>query len=304
MFETHSFISTQLEHREPTALLPGTRATDSHVRKVLHAAATRTRNLSVITFVGTSALALLAVGMTWSGLAMIGFGTLLYSSLIARDAVSENFLATLFSFHDDAEEDMEVLSEEPDPAAPSLGGLEANLRAAYWDLLVRRSELQERINTGPAILRASFPEANQICDTLLAQAHRLVARGQRLHTYLKSTKLTDLSDSVSMGGLLAAAATDHVAAGIYRQVVSRRELHIETHVEVEGLYDRVLAQLMLIETTLAGAIARLVRISAANDEGNSITVSLISRQLEGLVKDVECLEQSLDEVSQDDCSDL
>jgi hypothetical protein len=300
LFDTHPLLSTQLAEKERSALQPGALANDSHVRQVLLAAATRVRNLSAITLVGASALVMLGMGLTGSSIAVFGFGTLLYGSLVGRDALSENFVAQLYSICDDPEDNIDVISEEPDPASPSLRKLEGDLRDAYWGVLIRRSQLQQRINTGPAILQASLPEANRICDTLLAHAQRLVLRGQRLHAYLKSIKLSELADSAAMVELLSAGSTDEIAARTYRKVVRGRERHIETHVEVEGLYSRVLAQLMLIETTLAGSIARLVKITAADDEENSLTASLITQQLEVLVSDVKFLEQSLDELSEED----
>ena len=298
MFDAH-LISAQLAEREQTALLSRA-ADDSHVRQVVLAAATRMRNVSVLMLAGASALVMLALGMTWSGLGTLGFGTLLYGSLMGRDAVSQKFVGQLFSLSGDEEEDIDVISEEPNPATPSMEGLESELRNAYWGVLLRRSQLQERINTGPAILQASLPEANRICDALLTHAQRLIARGRRLRSYLKSTQLDDLSDSLSMVALQSAASTDLVASRIYRQVLNGRQRHIATHLEVEGLYDRVLAQLMLIETTLAGVIARLVKITAADDEETPLTASLITKQLEVLVTDVKFLEESLDEISQDD----
>lgn len=300
MFDTHALIPHQLTERDQPALQPGAPANDSHVRQVLLAAATRMRNLGIMTLVGACTLLMLGLGMTWSSIGVFGFGTLLYGSLIGRDALNEKFVAQLYSICDYPEDGIEVISEEPDPATPSLRKLEGDLRDAYWGVLIRRSQLQDRINTGPEILQASLPEANRICDTLVAQAQRLVARGQRLHEYLKSTQLAELSDKAAMVGLLSSASTDVVAAKIYRQVVRGKQRHIETHLEVEGLYDRVLAQLMLIETTLAGSIARLVKITAADDEETSLTASLITQQLEVLVSDVKFLEQSLDELSEED----
>lgn len=300
MFDTHSAISTTTAERKQTELQPGANADNSHVREVLIAAATRTRNLSVATLVGTSALAFLAFSMTWSGLGVLAFGTMLYGSLVARDSVSESFLTEVFSFHQDSDDDTKVSSV--DPPVASLEGLEGDLLTAYQGVLLRRRQLQERIDAGPAILKASVPEVNQICDTLLINAQRLVLRGQRLHAYLQSNKLTDLSDSAAMVAMLGTDSTDCVAAGIYRQIVSGKRRQIATHVEVEGLYERVLAQLMLIETTLAGAIASFVKITAADDEESSFTAYLITKQLEVLVCDVACLEQSLDEVAKDDAA--
>lgn len=283
-----------------TALVPGGRslATNAHVRRVFLAAMTRVRNLSVVAGMGATALVMMALGMSWSGLGVLGFGTMLYAGLVTRDAVSEKFLSQFLSLEEDEEQESETeaLSDCSQATLP-LYGLDENMRVAYLGVLSRRAQLQEQISACPSALQASLSGSNETCATLLAHAKRLVSRGQRLHAYLEFTRLHDLLKSVPLLERQGESSKDRVAPKLYKQVITARQRHIDTHIEVEGLYDRVLAQLLLIETTLAGTIALLVKIIATDDEQSAMTAHYVTEELETLLSDVEIFESSLDEVS-------
>ncbi len=271
-------------------------ATNADVRSIVFASATRGRNLSVIGSVGVLAVVMLGLGLPWSALGVLGFGTMLYSCLVTRDAVSPKFLAQLLSSEEGPVVETGALSEASQ-ARLLVDGLEERMRVVYRGVLDRQTELQEQLSACPSGLQASLPKCDTICDTVLAHAERLVLRGQRLYTYLESTELSSLRQGFSLVNEQVQSSSDVTAAKILKQVATARQQHIETHVEVEGLYERVLAQLLLIETILAGTIARIVKVMATDDEQSSMTVELVTDELEILLSDVEILESSLDEVA-------
>lgn len=273
-------------------------ATNAHVRSVLLASSTRGRNLSVMASIGALAMVMLGLGMSGSALGVLGFGSMLYACLVVRDAVSPKFLAQLMSLEEEPRAEIRALSDTSAPLL--LDGLDEKMRGAYRSVLRRRTQLRERLEACPSDLQASLPEGNAICATVLAHAKRLVLRGQRLYAYLESTKPSDLRQGVSLVTEQGESSNDFMAAKILKQVAKARQQHLKTHLEVEGLYERVLAQLLLIETILAGTIARIVKIMATDDEQSSMTVHLVTEELETLLSDVEILESSLDDVSLQD----
>lgn len=273
-------------------------ATNVTVRRVLCASAIRGRNLSVLAAAGVSAMILAGLGLNWVSLIVLGVGMAGYAALIGSDAVDEKFLCQLLSIGEPAPGDGQSGDPYGDDVPLNLSLIDDELCDAYKALLQRRNELQELLGAGPVVLRASISEGERICDSLLANARRLVWRGQRLHSYLSLTELDCICDSACEAVLEAIATDDRVAATTYQQVVIGKQRHMETHIQVEGLYDRVLAQLALIETTLAGAVAKIVKITATDDEESSLTASLVHEELELLMTDVRILETSLEEVSQ------
>jgi hypothetical protein len=247
--------------------------------------------------IGTVALVMLGLGMPWSALGVLGFGSMLYACVVIRDAVSPKFLAQLLtSPEEEPKAETRALSEACQ-ATLLHGDVDEKMQVACRRVLSRCTQLQERLEACPSELRASLPEGSAICATVLAHAERLVLRGQRLYAYLESTRLSELRQGVSLVTEQGESSNDLMAAKILKQVATARQQHIKTHLEVEGLYERVLAQLLLIETTLAGTIARIVRIMATDDEQSSMTVHLVNEELETLLSDVEILESSLAEVS-------
>jgi hypothetical protein len=250
----------------------------------------------VLASIGALSLVILGLSLSGSALGVLGFGTMLYACLVVRDAVSPKFLAQLMKFEDEPESETQALSEANGPLL--LDGLDEKMRGAYRGVLRRRTQLRERLEACPRDLQASLPDGNAICATALAHAKRLVLRGQKLFAYLESTRISDLRQGVSLVTAQGESSNDFMAAKILQQVATARQQHLKTHLEVEGLYERVLAQLLLIETMLAGTVARIVKIMATDDEQSSMTVHLVSEELETLLSDVEILESSLDEVSQ------
>ena len=76
------------------------RATGASVRKILWASATRNRNLAALGTACVSAVVLAGLGFSWFGLAAVGAGMALYSSLIARDALNDDFLCDHYGLND------------------------------------------------------------------------------------------------------------------------------------------------------------------------------------------------------------
>ena len=172
------------------------------------------------------------------------------------------------------------------------------LREAYRGVVARKCEMQTLLANGPAVLKASLRDGNAVCESLLENAQRLARRGQRLHAYLRHTDLQQLTTLACDAARLVELTSDSIAESTFEKVMRSRQRHLETHIEVEGFYDRVIAQLILIETTLACAIAKIVKISAANDEESSMTAYLLNEELEVLMTDVRTTESSLEEVAE------
>jgi hypothetical protein len=262
----------------------------------------RTRNLFIIGTACITALILVGLGLSLLGLGALALGALAYTTRIARDSVDKDYLKEVFAIGETGQSGDDVQDSEDDEDEPreppmNLDMVDPRLRKAFDAVMSRRCELRDLLGAGPPMLKASLSETNRICDNILGNARRLVVRGQRLNDYLRNTSIDELSSNACEAVLQVELTNDLSAARTYRQIAAAKQVHIETHIELEGLYDGVLAQLLLIETTLAGAVAKLVKITSVEDAEPSLTASLVREELEQLMSDVLILETSIEEVA-------
>lgn len=284
---------------ESTSLsVPVHKATGASVRRILLASATRARNLAMLGAATTSAMVLVALGVGWIGGAAFAIGAVAYASLICRDSLNDRFLSTLFYLREESEGDRIAALADGGSPRFDVSSLDASLSEAYRGVVARKCEMEALLANGPAVLRASLRDGNAVCDSLLENAQRLARRGQRLHAYLKHTDFTQLTALTCEAARRVESTNDSIAASTFEKVMRSHQRHLATHAEVEGFYDRVIAQLVLIETTLACAIAKIVKISAVNDEESSMTAYLVNEELEVLISDIRTTEISLEEVAQ------
>jgi hypothetical protein len=246
--------------------------------------------------VSLSALILTGLGFGWLGLALASLGTLTYARLVCGDTINEDFLKTVFDVGGKRVGGGEKEKDNTDDVILRIDEYDVDLRNAYLSILLRRSQLEALLRDGPSVLQATMPQGSTICDELMRHARSLIRRGQRLRSYLRLIQLSDLSERACEAVLLKEATSDAVAERTYQQIVAAQQAHMETHIEVQGLYDRVLAQLALIETTLASVSAKIVKITATDDEESTSTAILVNEQLEVLISDVGIVETSLDDL--------
>jgi hypothetical protein len=74
---------------------------------------------------------------------------------------------------------------------------------------------------------------------------------------------------------------------------------LATHHQIEGLYDRVRAQLAAIESSTDGMYAKIVKLQATDVEEAVVVNQSISAQLDTLSSDLHILESAVEETLQE-----
>jgi hypothetical protein len=290
-------LGEQAEAREARDLpVPMVKAATSAVRHIIWESAIRAQNLALIWAACVCALLLIGIGVPWIGVAALGLGTVTYGGLVVRDSLDTRFLCQIFELPDGKEDGASAKPQSEEVGALELKAMDPGLKRTYLAVMKQRGELASLLRAASPKLRSMFPGGREVGESLVEHARSLVRRGMRLRRYMQGTKTEDLRFLANGAEARGMMTDDKLAAKTFMLVARSRQQQIETHKEVEGLYERALAQLLLIEATFARAIAVIVKINATDDEGSPRMGTVVSAALDGLIGDLSIVEQSLHEV--------
>ncbi|HEX2731249.1 MAG TPA: hypothetical protein VHM70_06585 [Polyangiaceae bacterium] len=257
-------------------------------RKALIASASRRLNLGV--GLGGVALGLGArvfdVGGNTLPLITMGLGMLAYAALIALDVTNPDYIR---------EVNEPAVTYEPQRLVPPAALRDPELREVYTQILVASDNCQRvYLSTGQSV-RSNLEEGFGRARELVAVAARAAQRSDGIYLQLTATNPAEITAETQRLQQLAQQTSDETARDGFTRAAAAKAKELENYGQLQGLRDRVHAQLRLIETSLEGLAAKLVKLDAT-DYTEAITISeSITEHVQTMSNDVEILESTFED---------
>lgn len=296
---------------------PMTRPPGVDPSAVAIASAVRAINLGVLGAGTLGAVGLALAGDPMLGVMVLALGVLAYGALIGLDMFNPAFIRQVSErggtgtradgapgiAPEAAPENGSNIRPQTAPEngsriAPAIGpdAIEPeDLRATYQAILASYAHVRDAVAAGGDVLRRSVTEALERCAHLVREAGQMARRGNALHRYLGRARPRSLEADAERLESQARATRDQAAAESFRQAAQARRQQIETYLQIEGLYDRIQAQLSVIQTAIDGVHAGVVKVSATDPEQAATVGASLSDHLGGLQTDMQILETTVDE---------
>ena len=126
-----------------------------------------------------------------------------------------------------------------------------------------------------------------------------MVRGDTISGYLSSERPENIEAEANRLAALAAATGDAKARESFLVATESKKKQLETYRQLVGLYDQVHAQLKVIDTSLDGLSAKIVKLRATDvQEAVSINES-ISTHVETVSADIAALEDNVEATMQE-----
>ncbi len=263
------------------------------VKKLVVASVSRPGNLGVLGVGTLGSVGLIAAGLPIVGAAVLGLGALAYGALVGYDLFNPRFIKKVYGLEDAGDR----------PALPAPGertvepkAIEApDLRDVYEAILANAATIRTAIDGSPDMLVASLQDTYRRCEVLVTEAGHIGVRGNRLYRYLTAIKPVAIEREAKELEDQADRARDAKAAATYRQAAESKRQQHATHQQMDGLYDRIRAQLSAIETVLDGIHAKVIKLNATDIEETASVTASISDHIDALSTDIQVLEATVDE---------
>ncbi len=264
------------------------------LRKALLVSATRKLHLGVA---GAGvAVALGASVMDWGGSTLaavtLGLGLLAYAAMVALDVTNPDFIRRANSRTRVDDEDAEAWLNPKTLR-------DAEIREVYTSILAAMQNCRRVYgSTGPS-LRDSLEDGLRRSEQLVLVAGRAAKRSDAIRRHLDGDTPGSLKGELKRLRSLAEETGDDAARKGFLQAAEAKEKELETYRQLQGLRDRIHAQLRLIETSLDGLSAKLVKLEAT-DLAEAISINdSISEHVQTMTSDVEILESTFEETMQE-----
>lgn len=261
--------------------------------RILVKAAFRPLNLG-IGAVGLSmalALALAGAGPGPSG-ALLGLALVTWLGLVAWDTFLNPTLRQEASFQ----------APSFNPRAPEVvplpleEGPPPELRRSHEQVFQASLRIRQAMDESGDVLQSQLGETWSQCSHLVEDAGRMVERGYRLYAYLRSVNPTALRQEIRELHEKAHRTRDEGAARAWLQAAQARQQQVEAWQAIEGLYERVKAQLTALHTRLEEVHARVIRMNALDQDQARAESASLSVQLKSLDDEVTVLERAMADV--------
>lgn len=262
-------------------------------RAALASAASRLHLAVVGVGAGT---ALLARVMDWGGqllpAATLGLGLLAYAALVALDVTNPDFIRR-------ANSRLRVDDEDPAAWLDPKTLRDAEIREVYAAIIEDMSRCRGLYAATNPGLRDSLADGIKRSQELVIVAGRAAQRSNAIRRHLDADSPAGLERELSRLRALADRTKDQTARGSFLQAAETKAKELETYHQLQGLRDRIHAQLQVIETSLDTLAAKLVKLEASDlSEAISINDS-ITENVRTVTSDVQILESSYDETMQE-----
>jgi hypothetical protein len=265
----------------------------AEIRKVAIASAASPVNLGVLGAGILGTLGLVAAGHATLGVLVLGLGAAAYGALIGLDLFSDKFISKVYDLPDpDAEagaDSAPVPQVSPNEIHPE------EIRGLYKAVLDNHAEVRETVQVGGEMLRESLRETLDRCGELVREAGRVAQRGNALHAYLRREDPRTIAAEADRLERQARDTRDDKAALSFQKAAAAKRQQHATYEQIEGLYDRIKAQLAVIETSLDGVQAKVIKLNATDIEEAATVGASISQHLDALSTDMQVLESTVSE---------
>ncbi|HZO17264.1 MAG TPA: hypothetical protein VFB62_28500, partial [Polyangiaceae bacterium] len=190
------------------------------------------------------------------------------------------------------------LSEDEGFIPPERIGAQ-DLRGVYEMIVNKFERAKSAFEVGGNDLQLSLRESIERCLELVKEAGKTATKGDKLRIYLDSESAAQMEKDARRLESQAKNATDGAARDNYKQAAEAKRQQLATYRQIEGLYDRVNAQLSVIETSLETVNAKLVKLSATDVQEAIAANQSIATHLESVHSDIHTLETTVEETIQE-----
>lgn len=219
----------------------------------------------------------------------LGLGVLTYGALVALDVTNPEFIRRVNS----------KVASPPPRAVPPAALRDPEVREVYTQILAASENCERVYFATGAQVRSSLEEAFTRTRDLVAVAGRAAERSDGIYRQLTDTSATELNAETERLRAQAARTTDETAREGFNKAAEAKVKELETYNQLIGLRDRVHAQLRLIETSLEGLSAKLVKLDAT-DYTEAVTISeSIKEHVQSMSTEVEILESTFEDTFQE-----
>lgn len=270
--------------------------TDSYapLKKALLASATRKLHLGVAAAgIGVGVLAsVLELGGSTLPSVVVGLGILAYAAMVGLDVSNPDFIrrASSRTRVDDADAEAWL-----DPKTLR----DAEIRDVYASILKAMDECRRIYGSTSESLRSSLEDGLRRSEELVRVAARAAKRSDAIRRHLDNDTPQSLTKELERLRALSGRTSDETARKSFLQAADAKAKELETYQQLTGLRDRIHAQLKLIETSLDGLSAKLVKLDAS-DLTEAITINAsITENVQTMTSDVEILESTYEETMQE-----
>jgi len=262
------------------------------LRRALLTSATRRLHLGVV-FAGL-ALALVASAAGLGELLpsiTLGLAVLAYGALVALDVTNPDYVRRASRLRVD-DFDAEAWLNPRTLADPEI-------RQAYASILAALESCRRKYESSGEGLRASLEDGLRRSEQLVKVAGRAAKRSDAIRQHLDGDSEASLSAELERLRASSRRTADEDARRGYLQAADAKSKELETYRQLQGLRDRIHAQLQLIETSLDGLAAKLVKLDAT-DVAEAVSINdSITDHVKTMTTDVEILESSFEETFQE-----
>ena len=173
------------------------------------------------------------------------------------------------------------------------------IREVYAAILQAMEECRRVYNSTNESLRSSLQDGLRRSEELVLVAGRAAKRSDAIRRHLDNDTPESLNNELSRLRSLSDRTGDETARKSFLQAADAKAKELETYKQLQGLRDRIHAQLKLIETSLDGLSAKLVKLEAS-DLAEAITINeSIAENVQTMTSDVEILESTYEETMQE-----
>ncbi len=248
------------------------------VGKVVGRAVSGPLNLGVL---GTAVVGALALA-SWP---IAALGGAAYAALVASDVTSADFRRkVLFG--------KVAPGKLPRPETIS----NPKVRAAVEAILLARAEVDTVIRNTPHRIQRSVASTFKSLDELLGHGSVLARRADELSKFLATVKIADVEAEVAELALRAADATDPGARTDYQAAATAAKERLLTLREIAAAFERTLAHLARIASTIKGVPSKLVRLRALDDQASDALTGDVGAELDRMNIDLRAFEQTLESI--------
>jgi hypothetical protein len=270
----------------------------SELKRVVLASAASPVNLGVLGVAVAVALALAVMGVGGAGVgaAVLTLGVLAYGALMALDLTSPKFVAKVTGGGPRVRV-AEIEKVEPQVMLDQIRPQE--LRAIYQMILTNYQRTVSAYEGSSDSLKQSLSDSLARCGQLVNEAGRTAVKGNALRNYLELQTAQSIEAEAQSLEESARQAKDEKAAATYQKAAASAREQLATYRQIEGLYDRVKAQLAAIETSTDGVYAKIVKLQATDLQEAILVNQSIAEHLDALSSDMHILESVVEETIQE-----
>ncbi len=264
------------------------------LRKALVASATSKLHLAVA---GAGVLGAVLAGALDLGGQMLpsitlGLGLLAYAAMLALDVSNPDFIRR-------ANSRLRVDDADADAYLNPKSLRDAEIREVYSSILTALENCHRVYASTGQSLRSSLEDGLRRSEQLVVVAGRAAKRSDAIWRHLDADTPASLDTELKRLRSLAERTGDETARKGFLQAADAKAKELETYGQLQGLRDRIHAQLKLIETSLDGLAAKLVKLEAT-DLAEAISINdSISEHVQTMTSDVEILESTFEETMQE-----